>query len=104
MTALPAAERTPAMKKAARICRDQLLAQDVSRYVSPHASEFYEHLAALPAGSAPRSWSWKPERRAAIAPIKVEFVKSRGITGAEDEIAIVRDQIDGTTEADAQNG
>jgi hypothetical protein len=80
MTSLPAAERTPAMKKAARICRDQLLEQGVSRYVSPHASDFHEHLSALPDG-APRSWSWKPERREAIRPIKIEFVKSRGGLG-----------------------
>jgi hypothetical protein len=79
MTCLPEAERSPRMRRAARICVERLLEQEVLRYVSPHAREFVDHWKALP--GAPRSPSGKPEKRKKIRQIKRDFVSQKGGLG-----------------------
>jgi hypothetical protein len=79
MTCLPEKERTRTMRRAARICVDRLLEQEVCRYVSPHAREFVNHWASLP--DAPKSPSGKTEKRTAIREIKQAFVSQKGGLG-----------------------
>lgn len=80
MTALPESTRSPAMKRAAKRCMELLMAQEVSRYVSPLGRTFYEQLQALPPGT-PRSISTKPEKRAAIREARNAYVADHGGLG-----------------------
>ncbi len=80
LTCLPEDERTPAMKKAARLCAGQLLEHEVCRYVSPHARAFWSHVQGLPKG-APRSISLDPRKRAAIRVVKEEFLRGKDDLG-----------------------
>ncbi len=79
MTALPPEDRSPKMRRAARVCIDRLLERDVSIYVSPRAREWYAHVQKSP--EIPSSFSTRPERRERVVAAKRAWLEARGGPG-----------------------
>lgn len=76
LASLPPAERSPAVRRAVRICVERVLAREVSVYVSPHTKEWYAHVQRSP--DIPSSISSKPEKRLRIVEAKRTFLATRG--------------------------
>ncbi|MCZ6597646.1 MAG: hypothetical protein O7B99_08415 [Planctomycetota bacterium] len=83
LTSLPAEQRTPAMRRAAKICRERLLEREVCNYVPRFTREWFAHLQASP--DLPSSVTTKPERRAKLLAGKRKFLTKKGGLGERKE-------------------